>query len=226
MGGLGSGGSRFGGRPSVEGSCVLRLCWLRKQGAFRFRTCAGTSTWSSRGTTVASIGWITNTADSPSLTLSYSYETERGVRQKVEDPFPLIRTFPHLGGVRWWIMCKCGRRVAQVCKPNGAIRFRCRTCYRLTYQARSETAEWRAYRRAAKIAKALAPAWSKDLVPADLWDSYIRPPKPKWMRWRTYAARVAEFERASATYNQGSITMMHRLVASSDRKRKNNVRGK
>jgi hypothetical protein len=42
------------------------------------------------------------------------------------------------GGVRWWIVCSCGRRVLKVYRPPGGLRFACRTCHGLTYTSAQE----------------------------------------------------------------------------------------
>jgi hypothetical protein len=218
VGGLGSGGSRYGGRATIEGSCVLRLSWLRRNGALNpsgIKT--GFSSWSSRGETVASIGWTADMRDSPSLTLFYSYTSHGRSAEQVEDRFALIQTKPHFGGARWWILCRCGRRAAQLCKPPGANRFRCRLCYGLAYQSQSETSEWRAYRRVRKVGERLSPGWTKELVPADLWDYVHIPPKPKWMRWRTYEECAARYRTSASFYQRGAMATMNRLVGMADR---------
>jgi len=50
----------------------------------------------------------------------------------------LVRTTttrPHLGGVRFWFRCVCGRRVGKFYLPPAGHFFRCRHCYNLTYQS-------------------------------------------------------------------------------------------
>ena len=49
-------------------------------------------------------------------------------------------TFPHFGGVRWWLTCPltvngqyCGRRVRKLYRPPGERFFGCRACFELTY---------------------------------------------------------------------------------------------
>ena len=48
---------------------------------------------------------------------------------------PLTATKPHLGGSRFWFMCRCGRRVGRVFLPPNQSVFGCRHCYYLTYQS-------------------------------------------------------------------------------------------
>jgi hypothetical protein len=78
MGGFGSGGSHYRGRPTVEESCVLRLAWLRRQGALARGYASGSSSWSVRGEIVATIGWRTDISGSPNLTLSYIFTPRDG----------------------------------------------------------------------------------------------------------------------------------------------------
>ncbi len=210
------------GRATVEGSCVLSVSFLRQLGALRPHTYyPGQSSWSVRGETVASIGWTIDTRSSPRLTLSYTYTPHGRSPEEVEEHFPLIQTWPHFGGLRWWVLCRCGRRAGQLCKPPGASRFRCRRCYRLAYQSQSETSEWRAYRRAQKLAKRLSPEWMKDMVPADLWDGTALPPKPKWMRWRTYETRARNYRIHADRYRWGAMASLDRLLARVDGRRAN-----
>ena len=219
MGGCGSGGSRFGGRPTVNGSCVLRLAWLRSNGGLRRDSAAsGLTQWSSRGSMVASIGWRTDMADPPSLTLEYTYMPQGQEPESVRDSFRLAETRPHFGGVRWWVLCRCGRRVGQLCKPPGASRFRCRQCYRLVYECQREASEWRAYRQLEKIAKRLSPQWAKGLVPADVLDGFFLPPKPKWMRWRTYETLSRQSHRYASLQQIGAMKTLNRILNRPSRK--------
>lgn len=48
---------------------------------------------------------------------------------------PLTTTRPHLGGSRFWFVCRCGRRVGRLYLPAGHSVFGCRACYNLTYQS-------------------------------------------------------------------------------------------
>lgn len=57
----------------------------------------------------------------------------------------LCKTYPHLGGVRWWFVCPlvinnrpCKNRVRKLYIPPGCRYFGCRRCYRLTYRSAQE----------------------------------------------------------------------------------------
>ena len=70
--------------------------------------------------------------------------------------------------------------------PLGARRFACRRAYRLAYVSQRGAAIDRAHRGKAKIKARL----SRDCDP----DEWELPPKPKWMRWRTYNRYVEKFD--------------------------------
>jgi len=51
---------------------------------------------------------------------------------------PLETARPYLGGIRFWFVCDCGRRVGRLYLPFRQPAFRCRHCYNLTYQSAQE----------------------------------------------------------------------------------------
>ena len=150
----------------------------------------------------------------PQLHLGYTYTRRGEDAQQVHEAFDLTATRPHFGGVRWWIRCRCWRRVAKLYKaPNGHL-FRCRECHRLSYSSRNETREWRAFRRLKKITARLDPLRT-DIVPMDYLDGYSPPLKPKGMRWRTYERlmRAAEFQ--ARIYRNRSLEILTSVLARS-----------
>jgi hypothetical protein len=46
-----------------------------------------------------------------------------------------------------------------------------------------------------KLTARLSPQAARELVPADLWDSWFPPDKPKWMRWATYDAIIVRRQK-------------------------------
>ncbi len=52
-----------------------------------------------------------------------------------EDVAGLTFTRPWFGGRRWWLRCRCGRRVAALYLRPDANHFACRTCHNLTYRS-------------------------------------------------------------------------------------------
>ena len=210
MGGLGSGGSRYGGRCTTSQSCELSTVHLRRQGAFKHAGASSVSVWSCGGERVASIVWRTTMEDGPRLHLSYTYTPARESPRQINEAFYLVATWPHIGGQRWWIGCMCGRRVARLYKAPGAYLFRCRRCYRLTYASQNETREWRAFRRLRKCDTRLDP--KGDAVPMDYLDGYTPPSKPKGMRWRTYERLVREAESHALTYQVRSVAAISKFL--------------
>ena len=96
----------------------------------------------------------------------------------------------HFGGRRWAFACpRTGRYVAKLYLPYGAEQFWSRRAYGLGYACQRETWRDRAMRRLRRLDRALG--GKGDGMPTNI------PPKPKWMRWRTYERKAAEWERAS-----------------------------
>jgi hypothetical protein len=64
------------------------------------------------------------------------------VRLNADYLIPITTTYPHIGGVRYWLRCPvehdrkpCGRRVKKLYLPPGEQIFGCRQCYDLTYRS-------------------------------------------------------------------------------------------
>lgn len=89
----------------------------------------------------------------------------------------------HLGGRQWYFVCPAtGRRASVLWKPPGARQFASRQTWgrQVAYGSQFETPYDRALSSAQDIRYRLG---GMDFV--SLIDG-IPPPKPKWMRWRTY----------------------------------------
>jgi hypothetical protein len=96
----------------------------------------------------------------------------------------------HLGGRQWYFICPATGRMASVLwRPPGATRFCCRQTWgrQVAYLSQCVGPVDRAWRGKTKIKRVLI----ADLD-SDEWDL---PPKPKWMRWRTYQRYVDRFDR-------------------------------
>ena len=134
MGGYGS-GLPIGGssKATVDESKTVDIDWLRRQ-----KSISGTLTWSRRGLQTGSISYVLT---NDNLRLIYTV-TDRQTDEKtdVDERISLQTTNPHFGGKRYWMMCpRCQRRVKTLHMPPGAIYFRCRICYNLTYQSCKES---------------------------------------------------------------------------------------
>jgi hypothetical protein len=118
---------------NLEGSC----CW-------------DTVTWSaSSGQTKAVLGYWVGLSESEGLVVLTDRDRSAGFAAEVRLPgdylIPITRTWPYIGGVRYWFKCPvehngkpCGRRVKKLYLPPGAQVFGCRECYALTYRSCQE----------------------------------------------------------------------------------------
>jgi hypothetical protein len=95
--------------------------------------------------------------------------------------------------------------VSVLWKPNGASQFRSRQAWgrQVAYQSQFNDATNRAHGGQAKIKSRLI----ADLDPNE-WDL---PPKPKWMRWKTYNRHVDRFERYEAELDYGCVSLAAKL---------------
>ena len=106
----------------------------------------------------------------------------------VRDRVPLTLTAPNYGGRRWRFLCpRTGRRTTKLFLPNGGQHFWSRVGYGLGYACQREGSFDRLQRRAAMLNRQLGgKGWAT-------WES--PPPKPKWMRWRTYERKYEGWKR-------------------------------
>jgi hypothetical protein len=114
----------------------------------------------------------------------------------------------HFGGRQWYFECPVTyRRCTALWMPPGASRFCSRQAWgtrRVAHSSQFLDPDNRAHRGKAKIkAKLLA-----DLDPDD-WEL---PPKPKWMRWRTYNRYEERFDRYEAILEDGLVELMAKFL--------------
>jgi hypothetical protein len=113
------------------------------------------------------------------------------------------------GGRQWYFVCPVRNRPASVLwKPSGATRFCSRQTWgrQVAYQSQFNDATNRAHAGQTRIKSKLCTIGGLD--PGE-WDF---PPKPKWMRWRTYTQAEEKFDRYEATLNEGTFALMARLI--------------
>ena len=109
----------------------------------------------------------------------------------------------HFGGCQWYFVCPIINRCASVLwMPPGARRFCSRQAWgrQVGYASQLLDPNNRAYRGKAKIRSRLV----GDCDP----DEWQLPPKPKWMRWRTYNRYVERFDQYEAILENGIETLM------------------
>lgn len=197
MGGYGSG--RTGGGPTVEDGLTLGLGRLIRQGNVLPRNhVSGTLTWTNTrtGEHVASIGYEACLLDPDRswMRLYYTAISRRdGSKVAIDDRVRLETTRPRFGGLRWWFICPLtGRRAAKLHLPNGATRFACRQTYRLAYRSQRESGLGRTHAWQARLCRKLGTDYRFSLD--------FAPPRPKWMRHKSYARLEAEVEAAIAAH--------------------------
>jgi hypothetical protein len=121
----------------------------------------------------------------------------------------LRRRSRHFGGGQWYFICPVTNRCASVLwKPPGAHRFCSRQTWgrQVAYHSQFLSPTDRAWHGKSKINRRLCEAG--DLEPED-WDF---PPKPKWMRWRTYQGLEERFDGHEAELDRGCEALLARLL--------------
>ena len=110
----------------------------------------------------------------------------------------------HFGGRQWYFECPVTyRRCTALWRPPGARRFSSRQAWgtrRIAYASQFLDPDNRAHRGKAKIKARLI----ADLEP----DEWELPPKPKWMRWRTYNRLINRFDRHEKILERGIAGLM------------------
>ena len=220
MGGYGSG--RTGGRPTVEDGLTLDLGrLLRHRHVIPGRHVSGSLIWTNTrtGEHVGSIGYEAHLSDPRDSWMRLHYTTTSWRHDsKVASDFRvhLTTTTPRSGGRRWWFICPLtGRRAAKLHLPNGATRFACRQAYHLAYQSQCESGIDRTHARQARLCRKLEAEYRFALD--------FAPPRPKWMRHKTYARLVAEVEAAieahDAVFAAGAARILARVSRSRGHRR-------
>jgi hypothetical protein len=114
----------------------------------------------------------------------------------------------HLGGRQWFFACPATGRLATVLwKPPGASRFCSRQAWgrRVAYRSQFQNASDRAYLGKERIKARLI----GDLNPED-WEL---PPKPKWMRRKTYDRYVERFDEYEEKLDNACISSVSKRLA-------------
>ena len=114
----------------------------------------------------------------------------------------------HFGGRQWYFVCPYTNRPASVLwKPPGAQSFASRQKWerQVAYASQFMDRDARAHQGKTKINSRLCLLGGFD---PDQWDL---PPKPKWMRWKTYNRMVEKFDRYEAVLEEDLLEMAMRL---------------
>ena len=181
MGGYGSG--RPAERLTVEACLRLDVNQLRRQGYLRSGVLSRWS-WTREGEEIASLEVL---GSSGALYL-HRIDQRRanfgyGDGRQIEHAISMAWTLCNYGGSRPWFLCpNCHHRASKLYLPVGGRHFLCRRCYRLGYESRRESLEWRMRRKAAKLWRRLGRDPDNERIP----------PKPTGMHWRTYDKLVTD----------------------------------
>jgi hypothetical protein len=125
----------------------------------------------------------------------------------LEQPIALVTLPRHLGGRQWFFVCPVtDRRASVLWLPRGAQQFASRHAWpgKVAYRSQFMTPMDRAHLGKEGIKRRLI----GELDPEE-WDL---PPKPKWMRWRTYHRYVERFEQYEAILDAGALSRATKLL--------------
>jgi hypothetical protein len=114
----------------------------------------------------------------------------------------------HFGGRQWYLICPyMNRRASVLWMPPGAQNFACRQEWgrQVAYASQFLNRDDRAHRGQAKIRTRLC---SIGGFAAEEWEF---PPKPKWMRTKTYRRAEAKFNRYDSVLDSGIVELAARL---------------
>jgi hypothetical protein len=127
---------------------------------------------------------------------------------EVDEWIELVARPRHFGGRQWFFLCPyLNQRCMVLWMPPGARTFACRQRWgrQVAYVSQCLDCDNRAHRGQAKIKSRLCSIGGFD---PDEWDL---PPKPKWMRWRTYNRAVAKFDGYEAVLDEGTVELALKL---------------
>jgi hypothetical protein len=127
---------------------------------------------------------------------------------KLDQSIFLVARKRHFGGRQWFFICPyVNRRAMVLWMPPGARSFACRERWgrQVAYASQFLDRDNRAHRGEAKINSRLCSIGGLD---PNEWDL---PPKPKWMRWRTYNRAVAKFDRYESILDEGVVELALKL---------------
>jgi hypothetical protein len=113
----------------------------------------------------------------------------------------------YFGGAQWYFVCPfMNRYVSTLWRPPGARNFACRQYWgrQVAYASQFLDRTNRAHHGQSKIKNRLI----ADLNP----DEWSLPPKPKWMRWKTYNSYVEKFDRYEAVLEDGIVELLTRFM--------------
>jgi hypothetical protein len=174
-------------RACLEDGLKLDLNSLARRGFIKFGANVGVRgiSWSNSHQGAIASGVITADMTDPSN--AWFRITIGGFVQQIT----LVSRPRHYGGRQWFLVCPVTHRLATVLwKPPAASRFCSRQAWgrQVAYRSQFLDRDSRAHHGQSKIHSRLCSIGQFD--PAD-WKF---PPKPKWMRWKTYRGYEEKFD--------------------------------
>jgi hypothetical protein len=113
----------------------------------------------------------------------------------------------HFGGRQWYFVCPYENRYVSVLwRPPGARNFACRQYWgrQVAYATQFLDRDNRAHYGQSRIKNRLI----ANLDP----DEWSLPPKPKWMRWKTYNRYVHKFDHYEAILDEGTVELLAKFM--------------
>jgi hypothetical protein len=211
------GGHNWKGGGTVDGTRAIDVLKLVRAG-YLAGPKMGSWQWSYRDGSAASV-LVTGGRDT--ISLDYRLKSPGDEWQPVNQRIPIQWTACRFGSSRPWFICNvlangihCGRRVAKL--YSGGRLFACRHCYRLNYAIQRGGPMDRAHHRLARLHRKLAADYDGPDWPP--------PPKPKWMRWKTYSHIVQQIEtgqeQLDVVFTAGAQRMLARMERAEHRSRR------
>jgi hypothetical protein len=133
--------------------------------------------------------------------------------ERLDQCICLVGRRRHFGGRQWFFKCPHLHSLATVLwMPPGADTFACRKRWgrQVAYASQFMDRVARGHQGAATIKSKLCSAGG---FHPDEWDL---PPKPKWMRWRTYDRMVERFDGYEAMVEESLLGALKRLGLSTN----------
>jgi hypothetical protein len=211
------GGHNWRGGGTIEGTRSLDVMKLARAG-YLAGAQLGAWQWNYRDGSTAS---VLVRGGRNTVTLDYRVKSHGPDWQPVNQRIPVRWTPCRFGGERPWFICDvssngvyCGRRVAKL--YGGGRLFACRRCYRLGYAVQRGGPMDRAHHRLARPHRKLAADYDGPDRPP--------PPKPKWMRWKTYSHILEQIEagqqQLDVVFKAGAQRMLARMERAEHRSRR------
>jgi hypothetical protein len=192
-------------RARLESGLKLDLNRLARRGFIQPGACKGSWISWTNSYTGERIAWGIITADMSGAGEGW-FRIQLG---QLDQQITLIARPRHFDGRQWYFICPhTNRRATVLWMPPGARSFACRQRWgrQVAYASQFLDRDNRAHRGQAKIRSRLCSIGGFE---PDEWDF---PPKPKWMRWRTYNRAVTKFDRYESILDEGVVELARKLL--------------